>query len=242
MSSYYDTSGGQVRLIPGAGTYLQDQAKAQSAYERSKAQLMAQRSQTQIKAGLNKEYQVDPNAQYGSYQQLLQTQGSELTQANESAQQRGFFGSGLGNQGESALRYGHAVANLGFKNSLADYESGYQAQMGDLERQKNADFLGSLQGAYGDAVSDEDYTPYDPSAPSDPGDFFAPTEGAGGPFFPWKPAPAKAKPPLYQKMGPYGPYGPANQTAKQLQAAQKPAPAKKPAPKPKPKPRGIGGV
>lgn len=147
MSSYYDTSGGQVRLIPGAGTYLQDQAKAQSAYERAKAQLQAQRQQTQIKAGLNKDYQVDPNAQYGSYQQMLQTQGSNLQAANEQAQQRGFFGPGLGNQGESALRYGQAVEALGFKNSLADFESNYQAQLGDLERQKQAEMLGALQSA-----------------------------------------------------------------------------------------------
>jgi len=166
MSSYYDTSGGQVRLIPGSGTYLENQAKAQSAYQRAKAQLQAQRQQTQIKAGLNKDYAVDPNAQYGGYQQMLQIQGSELSSANEQAQQRGFFGSGLGNQGESALRYGHAVGALGFKNALADYESGYQSQMGDIERQKNAEMLASLQNAadngQGDWTppgSDSDYLP-----------------------------------------------------------------------------------
>jgi len=123
---------------------------------------MSQRQQTQIKGGLNQDYQVDPNAQYGSYQQMLQSQGSELHAGNEQAQQRGFFGPGLGNQGESALRYGQAVQSLGFKNSLADYESGYQAQMGDIERQKNDEMLASLQGAAGDAWGDWTDPGYDP--------------------------------------------------------------------------------
>jgi len=145
--SYYQQTGSQYSLIPGAGTYLQDQAKAQSAYERSKAQLMAQRAQKQIGAGLNEKYDVDPNSQYGTYQTMLQTQGGQLQQMNEQAMDRGFFGPGLGNQGESMLRYGQAVENLGFKNSLTDFENQYQAQMGDIERQNQESQLGAMQGA-----------------------------------------------------------------------------------------------
>lgn len=169
MSSYYDTSSGQAQIIPGAGTYLQDQAKSQSAYERAKAQLMSQRRQKQISSGLNENYQADPHAQYGSYQQMLQGQGYELNQANEQAQQRGFFGAGLGNQAEGAIRYGHAVQNLGFKNSLADYESMYQTGMGDLERNRQEEMLAALQGAADYGVDNEDYTPYDPGPQQNPG-------------------------------------------------------------------------
>lgn len=159
-NTHYSQQDGQYRIIPGAGTYLQDQAKAQSAYERARASLQTQRSQKQITTGLGKDWQVDPHAQYGTYQAMLQGQGGQLQAAQEQAQQRGFFGRGLGNQGESALRYGQAVESLGFKNNLVDYENQYQASMGDLERAKQEADLAALQGARSDAYADEDYTEY----------------------------------------------------------------------------------
>lgn len=171
MSSYYDP---QNRILPGAGVYLQDQAKAKSAYDRAVLQLKTQRQRQQIQSGLNEKWDVDPRAQYGSYQQMLQNQGSELSAANEMSQQRGFFGPGLGNQGESMLRYGHAVQNLGFKNQLADWENQYQMGMGEAQRSLQDVNLGSLQGAYEDAYANEDYSsPYgNPFArPASPGNY-----------------------------------------------------------------------
>ena len=220
MSSYYEQQGGQVRLIPGAGTYLQDQAKAQSAYERAKAALGAQRQQKQIGAGLNKDYQVDPNAQYGGYQQMLQGQGSELMQANEQAQQRGFFGPGLGNQAESAMRYGHAVQNLGFKNSMMDYENAYQVGIGDLERMKQEADLYALQQAQQQAFSGGDFTEpgYDPSYDQ-------------GPY-------PGSEEPLYPEEGNLGMQLPPGFNAGPLWA---PKPKPKPKPQPKPKPGRAGG-
>lgn len=161
MSSYYDS---QNRIIPNAGTYMADQMKAKSAYERSVAQLKAQRARQQIQSGLRDDWQVDPRAQYGAYQQMLQGQGSELDAAQEMSQARGFFGGGLGNQGQSMLRYGHAVANLGFKNQLADWENQYQMGLAEAQRAQQEANMGSLEGAWGSAVDEGDYS--FPIAPS----------------------------------------------------------------------------
>lgn len=158
MATYYQGD----RVIPGAGVYLEEQLKAKSAYEKALAQLKAQRARQQISSGLGSDWEVDPNAQYGSYQAMLQGQGSELMAANEQAQSRGFFGAGLGNQGESMLRYGHAVQNLGFKNQLADWENQYQYGMSEAARAKAEADRAAMQGAYESAYQNEDYTPYDP--------------------------------------------------------------------------------
>lgn len=163
-TTHYELHNGQQRVIPGAGVYLQSQANAQSAYERAKAQLQATRAKRQITSGLGKDWSVDPNAQYGSYQQMLQAQGGELDARQDIAQQRGFFGKGLGNQGEASLRYGHAVANLGFKNQIADWEAEYANASGDLERQRQAEMLNALMGSAGDAFDDGDFTPWVPPA------------------------------------------------------------------------------
>lgn len=160
MASYYDTASGQARLIPGAGVYLAEQNKAQSAYDRAVAQLKAQRAKRQITSGLGDDWNVDPNAQYGQYQAMLQGQGLQLQQAEESGQQRGFFGKGLGNQAESALRYGHAAEMLGFKNQLSDWENEYQMGMSDAMRAKNESSLASLGSAAYEGYSNEEYTPY----------------------------------------------------------------------------------
>lgn len=163
--SWYEqdpNSPNQYRVIPGAGVYLQNQAKAQGAYERSKAQLMAQRAKQQISSGLGRDWQVDPRSQYGTYQSMLQNQGMELDQAQEAGQQRGFFGAGLGNQGDRMLRYGQAVQSLGFKNQISDWETDYQNQMADIERARHEAMLAELQSAADDAYNDEDYTEWVP--------------------------------------------------------------------------------
>lgn len=198
----------QYRVIPGAGFYLQDQAKAQDAYQRATAQLGAQRAKQQITSGLGKDWQADPHAMYGTYQQMLQGQGAQLDQNIEQNQQRGFFGPGLGNQGEAAIRYGNAVQSLGFKNQLADWENQYQQGMTDALRAKNAAMLGSLQDAYDQAYSDGDYTTYDPT--EDPMPDPTPTtttrnpRDGGGYEQPRYTPPKVAKKPSYAAVGPGG--------------------------------------
>ncbi len=153
----------QYRVIPGAGFYMQDQAKAQSAYDRSVAELKANRAKQQITSGLGKDWSVDPHSQYGGYQQMLQGQGSALDSVLENNQQRGFFGSGLGNQGIGAVQYANAVQALGFKNQLADWENQYQTGMTDAERARSAANLGSLQEYYDEGYQNEDYTTSNPN-------------------------------------------------------------------------------
>lgn len=165
-SWYEPTAGNQYRVIPGAGTYLQSQAGAQSAYEKAKAQLEAQRAQRQISSGLGKDWQVDPRAQYGAYQQMLQQQGAGLDTNQEQNQQRGFFGRGLGNQGESMLRYANAAQALGFQNQLSSWENEYQQGLMDIQQQQQEAMLSALQDAQQYAYQNEDYTPYDPYSSS----------------------------------------------------------------------------
>lgn len=155
-TSYYE--GG--RLIPNAGVYLAEQNKAKSAYDQAVAQLKAQRAKRQITSGLGSDWNVDPNAQYGTYQQMLQGQGLQLMQAEGQAQERGFFGAGLGNQAESALRYGHAVENLGFKNQLTDWENEYQMGITRAEQERAAANMAALQAGYEGGYSEGDYTDY----------------------------------------------------------------------------------
>ena len=156
----------QKRVIPGAGTYLQNQAGALNAYQRAVAQLTATRQGHQIQSGMGKDWSVDPNAQYGTYQQMLQGQGSMLDQADESSQQRGFFGAGLGNQAESPVRYGNAVAALGFQNQMADWENQYNQGMTGAKADQEAANLAALQGSYDNAYTNQDYTQYDPTPQS----------------------------------------------------------------------------
>jgi hypothetical protein len=163
MPSYYENDPNDPknkRLIPGAGVYLQDQNNAQSAYDRAVAQLTATRAKQQIQSGLGSDWGVDPYAQYGSYQQMLQGQGGLLDASHESAEQRGFFGGGLGNQGETAIRYGNAVSALGFKNQLSDWENQYQQGMGQARADQAAANLAATQGGYDDAYQNQDYTSY----------------------------------------------------------------------------------
>lgn len=165
MSTSYYQDG---RLIPNAGVYLADQNKAKSAYDQAVAQLKAQRAKRQITSGLGSDWNVDPNAQYGSYQQMLQGQGLQLQMAEGQAQERGFFGAGLGNQAESALRYGHAVENLGFKNQLTDWENEYQMGLTRAAQEQAAANYAAMQSAYDSGYSSGDFTDYGPQQPIAP--------------------------------------------------------------------------
>lgn len=149
--------------IPNAGAYLEQIASAKSAYDRAVASLKAQRAQRQVASGLLDDWSVDPRAQYGSYQAMLQTQGMDLDRAFENSQQRGFFGKGLGNQAESMMRYGQAVQMLGFKNQLQDWEREYAGGMADAKRQQEMENLSAMREGYMGAVEGGDWgNPYPP--------------------------------------------------------------------------------
>lgn len=156
MSTY------QYQVIPGAGTYLEQQSLAQQAYEKARLNLETQRRQQQTTSGMNESWQVNPQAQYGAYQQMLQDQGYNLDLAGEEAQSRGLFGSGLGNQNEGRLRYGQAVEQLGFKNQLANWEQQYQGGMADAQQNLNQALLQALQNARDRAAESGDFNVGDP--------------------------------------------------------------------------------
>jgi len=140
--------GGGGSVIPNSGTYLEEQAMAQQAYDRAIAALTTQRKQRQISSGLGEDWQVDPLLQYGGYQQMLMGQAQELGAADDDAMSRGLQGAGLGRQAEGLARYGHTVQNLGFKNQMASWEQEYQGGRASAEYDKKAAMLRALQNAY----------------------------------------------------------------------------------------------
>jgi hypothetical protein len=141
-------------VIPGAGTYLYEQAMAQGAYDKAIAALASQKSARQAAAGLGKDWNVDPMSQFGGYQQMLRGQGLELDDAEAQAMGRGLQGAGLGRQAEGMARYGHTVQNLGFRAQLSDWENEYQSGVGNAEFAKQQAMLEALRAAqeasYGD--------------------------------------------------------------------------------------------
>lgn len=143
--------GGGGASIPGAGTYLEMQALANKAYNDAVASLKTQRRQRQIGAGLLDDWTVDPKAQYGLYHQMLSGQGFALDEAEANAMDRGLMGAGLGRQAERALRYGHSVENLGFKNQLSGWEQEFQSGMGRAEYDKAMAMLQAQQMAMANA-------------------------------------------------------------------------------------------
>src|SRR5574337_1004570 len=179
MSSYLPT-------IPGQGAYLQSLPGAQSAYEQAVAKLTAQRRQQQYLAGLNADWSVDPLQQYGQYQQMLQNEGGALDQAAQQSQERGLFGSGLANQSQSALRYGQAAEQLGFKNQLSDWENQYQQGMAQAKQDQGAANLAAMQGAMNDAFNNYQFTPYDGGATQN-----TQQQGPLPPSNPWNPRPTR---------------------------------------------------
>lgn len=155
---YDEHAGGGGGSIPGAGTYLDAQALAQLSYDQALAALKAQRAAQQHAAGLNDKWQVDPLAIYGTYQGMLHDQGQALDLADESSQQRGLFGKGLGMQAEAPVRYAAGVQNLGFQNTIGGYEAAYQQQVQQIEMARQMAMLAALQNAQSGA----DYPTGDP--------------------------------------------------------------------------------
>lgn len=137
---------------PNAGVYMEKQNQAQLAYQQAMADLLQKKNTAYHTFGLNSEGAVDPYNQFGQYQTLLSQQESELSAAQEAAQQRHLGGAGLANQGETALRYQHGAQDLQLQQSIADtgygYTSGAQAA---LAARNQALLDAQLQAAAGGA-------------------------------------------------------------------------------------------
>lgn len=184
--------GGGGSVIPGAGTYLADQAAAEKAYQDAITQLMSTRRSEQFLTGfydapvqkavmptglthgqqtkwkaahqydptVGGAWSVDPNSTVGQYQQLLGQEGSDLDANIANNQAHGFFGAGLGNQGERALRFQQASQNFGFQNQIGKYESDYQKGRQDALAARQAAMLAALQAAQAAAYGSGDWTDY----------------------------------------------------------------------------------
>lgn len=173
-----DTTSGQGvvpegdRVIPNAGVYGQQQANAELAYQNAVAQAQSKKNSLYHQYGLTSTGQVDPMNQYGQYQQMLQTQGSDLDSVRDNAMERGLGGGpGLGNQAERGLRYANGVANLGFQGAVNQVGTDYGLALGDAEVSKRNAMTQALQDALQGAWGD--WTPPDMT-----GDTYGPQTGA----------------------------------------------------------------
>lgn len=153
------------RPIPNEGVYGQEQANAELAWQNARTSASSRLKSFQNQAGVLADGSVDPRNQYGGYQQLLHSQGSELDQASENAMSRGLGGGpGLGNQAERGLRFGHAVQNLGFQRGLTDAQANYGMELGQADAQRRAAMTAALQNALNNAWGD--WTPPNMSTPN----------------------------------------------------------------------------
>lgn len=119
--------------IPGAAGYEQANLLARRAYENAMTRLQQQRSQTMLKAGYRRDAQgklsVDPNNEYGGYQQMLRGESAQ-THGLERAQHASGWGEGSGYLGAQADELQHAQggeqAAFGqdFENTLAQLGQG----------------------------------------------------------------------------------------------------------------------
>ncbi|MEM2960971.1 MAG: hypothetical protein QXU67_05140, partial [Candidatus Bathyarchaeia archaeon] len=228
-------------IIPGAGTYLEEQAKAQDAYEKAIATLKAQRKLSLLQAGLGEDYSVDPFSLYGQYQQMLQKHAADVMAAQEEAESRGLFGAGAGRFGEPFLRYQHGAENFGFQTGLLNYELEYRQRLAEAERAKQDAMREALQRALGGAVERGDFPPGTPgtAGPSSgaPGTEEPSTGGPGesgagpgepGPgVAPPRPKPPKPRPrpigPQWPSMDPNRGWGAASSRAKPKPASPWPS-------------------
>lgn len=153
--------------IPGLAGYAGAAALANQAYNNAMARYNQQRSDTLLKYGYTQDagghLSVDPNNQYGSYQQMLrseagQTQGLERAQAAS-----GWGGSSgfLGAQREN-LRYaqGGEQANLG--QSLTSALTGISQGEQDAAYNKNAALYQAQETATQNAINNQQFNPGNP--------------------------------------------------------------------------------
>jgi hypothetical protein len=156
--------------IPGAGTYGEQMAIAQKAYDNAIAQAKARKTQQFRMGGLLENGTVDPLSRYGTYQSMLQGQGADLDQLLESSYQRGIGGRGLGNQGERLARYQQALQNLGFQREVSSWNQDYANSITQAELERRDRMVAALQAArdnaYGDWGPSGNYGPESNRGPS----------------------------------------------------------------------------
>lgn len=111
--------------IPGANVYTGKKALAEQAFQQALTELRERHASALQNYGLTADvnidgsatnYRQDPNNQYGKFQLLARSQGTQLDQnMSNTLVNRGLFGAGLGNQAETGIRFdqGLETTNLG---------------------------------------------------------------------------------------------------------------------------------
>jgi len=191
--------------IPGASGYAQANLLAQTAYDNAMARYKQQRSNTLLSYGYRQNaaggYEVDPNNEYGQYQQMLKGDAnqSEALDRNQAASGWGGGSGYIGAQQED-LSYarGAGRADLGQRltGTLADIAGGEQSAAYDRDANLYQNELEAAQRAI-DAgqFNPGDYTGLDdsPAAPAPAGAKAAPKRTAS-------PAKHPGRAQLHQKL------------------------------------------
>jgi len=150
-------SGGiQQSIIPDPAVYEGETAQALQAYQNALAAISARRANTLQNYGMTakvdpngnlQNYGIDPNNQYGAIQQLLGSEGSQITQLQHNSLDRGLGLKGLGAQGvtQARLAGGQAQQQLGsqFTGEIGQeasdqLQAGSQYQAARLQAQRDA--------------------------------------------------------------------------------------------------------
>lgn len=115
---------------------------------------------------------VDPNSLYGSFQQLLQSQAGDASQAEEDAAGRGLAGSGLANAMEGSMKYGWGASDVNLGSALTGDLGQLSAQALGAKDQYNQTLYQGQQDAIANAIVNGDFNPvtddtYTPTVPWD---------------------------------------------------------------------------
>jgi hypothetical protein len=136
--------------LQNSSVYLNETNAANAAYEKAKAQLLANRNSLYHQYGLTDTGAVDVNNPYGEYQSLLGTEGAALDSAHNDAIARGLGSGGLANQGEASLIPQQRLEQLGFQRQVDQTGSDYASGLEDAASTKT----GAYNTAYQDALQD----------------------------------------------------------------------------------------
>lgn len=140
---------GNQQIIPDAGVYGQETAAATKAYQTAITNALAQRNALYNQRGLLNNGQVDPNNPYGTYEQMLNSEASQLHADEQNAAGRNLGRGGLANQQVSTDRNAQAAQNYAFQQGTAGVETSYQQALQNALDAKDS----SVAQAYQDALN-----------------------------------------------------------------------------------------
>lgn len=154
--------------IPGAGTYLQQQAQAQRAYENAQNDLNYRRGAMYSEFGLLPNGQVDAASQFGKYQQMLGSDAQGIHGAKTANAARNIGTLGLGGRIMESLRNAQGAQHFGFQQTLMNNLHGFDMEGLNAQQKLAGDLLGAQQDQERWAFDHNQFTPPAESAPAEP--------------------------------------------------------------------------